>query len=206
MTAVRECPRCEGVALDVVRDGGHEVDACPGCRGLWLDAHEWGGVVGPAASAARLTSQGASPGDPETAPPCPSCRLAGGAPPRLQPRLMIGAEGVVLDACPSCHGAWLDGGELPRLKKALAAGRARLATKAPSGAPPLPGASSQAATQGPTMGQAMGATAVSALGFLLQAAMRPPRRRGLFFGTRRRAGGLGGLLHLVGWLLRLLRR
>lgn len=195
------CPRCPQALLDVVAQDGHEVDVCASCRGLWLDAHEWSRVIGPTASPSRLMALGAPRFD---APHCPACAGRADAP-RLEPRQMIGADGVVLDACATCHGAWLDGGELAALRQALAVARARM--QAP---PPLPGGQAPAGSSAPavkadggmTMPQAMAATAVSALSFLAQAALTPPPRRGLF-GRRRRGPGILGL---VGLVLRLLRR
>ena len=196
------CPRCAGRELGVVGEPPQEIDACSSCRGLWLDAAEWSSVIGPAASPAKLAAVRATAPD---AASCPACAttMAAIVVPRLQPRMIVGADDVVLDACPTCHGAWLDGGELTALKRSLAAARARMPAPPPIPSPATPGAS---VPDGPspkdagrymTMGAAMASTALTVLA--QAATMRPRRRRG-FFG--RRMSGVGLVLALI----RMLRR
>ena len=190
------CPRCDGRELDLVGDPPQEIDACSSCRGIWLDAAEWGSVIGPAASPSKLSAVRATAPD---AAPCPACAAArAGTVPRLQPRMIVGADDVVLDACPSCRGAWLDGGELAALKRSLAASRARMPAPPPPspGAAAAPGPSQRDAGRYMTMGAAMASTA---LDMLAQAATMPTRRRGFF---RRRMSGVDLVIALVRMLTR----
>ncbi|MHC5034536.1 MAG: TFIIB-type zinc ribbon-containing protein [Planctomycetota bacterium] len=140
----KECPRCEGAALDKVAFVGYSdivLDRCGECGGFWLDGGELDlvnrelqeimPVTGKGFSEfvnrahlpywykrlerRNVTTEFAVPG-----PPVKGAELkeeAGSECPACEaPLNRYIAFGIELEGCPDCKGLWLDKGELRRLK------------------------------------------------------------------------------------------